>query len=485
MGRIRYFATVIAEMGEMLLFVTPLTLVPLLVAAIFTEWDMLIPLVTVPALFFGIGTLLSRIPRKSGEVRFSMALCSVALVWFAFAAISSLPFILVLDLSVTNALFETMAGWTGTGFSILTSVESIPESLLFWRVYMQWIGGLGIIALTLNITQRGGIDKSPLFRAESRNDRILPGVVSTGKQVWGVYVLLTVISIGLILMARLSLWEAINLALSTISTGGFTLHPGGILAYGNPLLEALLIPVMILGSVPFALFYMTYRKRSISFFADQQVRLLFLFLIFGSLIIAGDLFFFSGLSSFEAIRQGVFMTAAAVSTTGLQNGNPSLYPGVTTIFLTMLIFVGGPSGSTAGGVKLSRIAMGYRGLVWWFNRVFVRSKVLVPFRYEGRIVPENVAEPELAKNLFVIILSVLTVFVALMILLQVHTLSIPVNNLIFDIVSALSSSGMTAGYVNPSMPLVSKWVFIGVMWIGRLEVIPVMVLFMGLLRGHD
>lgn len=414
-----------------------------------------------------------------------MALCSVALVWFAFAAISSLPFILVLDLSVTNALFETMAGWTGTGFSLFTSRESIPESLMFWRVYMQWIGGLGIIALTLNMAERAGLDRSPLFRAESRSDRILPGVVSTGKQVLGVYVLLTIISVGLILMARIPLWEAINLALTTISTGGFTPHAGGILAYGNPLLEALLIPVMVFGSIPFALFYMTYRKRSISLFSDYQVRLLLMLLLFGSLIIAGDLFFISRFSPAEAIRQGVFMTAAAISTTGLQNGNPYLYPGVTTIFLTMLIFVGGSSGSTAGGLKLSRIAMGYRGIVWWFNRVFVRSKVLVPFRYEGRTVPEKVAEPELAKDMFVIILSVLTIFVALMIILQVHILSITVTDLIFDLVSALSSSGMTAGYVNPSMPLVSKWVFIVVMWIGRMEVIPVMMLFMGLLRGHD
>ncbi|MDD1716223.1 MAG: TrkH family potassium uptake protein [Methanolinea sp.] len=485
MGRIGYFATVIAEMGEMLLFVTPLTLVPILVAVIFMEWDMLIPLATVPALFFGIGTLLSRLPRRSRDVRLSMALCSVALVWFAFASISSLPFILVMDLSVTSALFETMAGWTGTGFTLLTSVETIPESLIFWRVYMQWVGGLGIIALTLNMAQRAGLDRSPLFHAESRSDRILPGAVSAGKQVLGAYVLLTIISVGLILMARLPLWDAINLALTTISTGGFTPHPGGILSYGNPLLEALLIPVMILGSIPFALFYMTYKKRSVSLFSDYQVRLLLITLIFGSLIVAGDLFFFSKVSPFEAVRQGVFMTAAAISTTGFQNGNPSLYPVVTTIFLTMLIFVGGSSGSTAGGVKLSRIAMGYRGLVWWFNRVFVRSKVLVPFRYEGRTVPENVAEPELAKDMFVIILSVLTVFIALMIILQVHILSITVTDLIFDIVSALSSSGMTAGYVNPSMPLISKWVFIVVMWIGRLEVIPVMVLFMGLLRGHD
>jgi trk system potassium uptake protein TrkH len=151
----------------------------------------------------------------------------------------------------------------------------------------------------------------------------------------------------------------------------------------------------------------------------------------------------------------------------------------------LLMFIGGSSESSAGGIKLSRIAIGIRGITWWFKRVFVRAKVLVPFMYAGEKVPDSVAEPELSKNMLVIILSVLTVFVATIAVLQFHLVSLEPADLVFDIVSALSSCGLSTGYISPGMPLMSKWVFILVMWIGRLEVIPVIVLFMGIFRGHE
>lgn len=485
MGRIRYFSAVLGELGEMLVFISPLTLIPLPVAVIFREWHMLLPLALVPALFFCSGMLLNRLPRQKEEIRFSAALSSVALVWLAFALVSCIPFMLVLDISFSDALFEAMAGWTGTSFSLLTGKDALPESLLFWRTYMQWVGGLAVISLALTPAFRSGLDTSPLFRAERRAERILPSVIANGKEIWAVYILLTVISAGLIMMARVPLWDALNLAISAISTGGFVPKDGGLLYYQNPLLELVLIPVMILGSTPFTLYYMTYRSRKISFFTDEQVRLLFIFLVFGAMLVIADLFFLAEYSTPESLRQGIFMTAAALSTTGFQNANPHLFPSVTVVFLTMLIFVGGSSGSTAGGIRLSRIALGYRGIIWWFKRAFVSSRVLVPFKYEGRNIPVEVAEPELSKSLLVIILSVITVFVATMAILQVHIISFGLTDLIFEIVSALSSCGITTGYVSPTMPLLSKWVFIIVMWVGRLEVIAVFVLILGLIRGSD
>ncbi len=485
MGRIRYFSIILGELGEMLLFISPLTLLPLLVGILFGEWEMLLPLVTVPLFFFTGGMILNFIPRKAGEVTFSAALSSVALLWLSFALVSCIPFLLVLDISFTDALFEAMAGWTGTGFSLLHDIESLPDSLLFWRTYMQWLGGLAIISLSLTIAFRSGLENLPLFRPESRTERIIPSIVANGKEIWAVYILLTVISVGIILIARVSLWDALHIALSGISTGGFIPVEGGISAYHKPVLEFLLVPVMIMGSIPFSLFYMTYRNRKVSFLSDEQVRILIYFLCFGFLIVAGDLIFISRCTPAEAVREGLFMTTAVISTTGFQNVNPSPFPSVTLAFLTMLMFVGGPSGSTAGGLHLSRIALGYRGIVWWFQRAFVRSCVLVPFRYQGRNVPVEVAEPELSKSMLVIILSVITVFIGTMIILQFHIISCDVTVLVFDIVSALSSCGVSAGYVSPTMPLVSKWVFIFVMWLGRLDVIPVIVLFTGLLKGRD
>jgi trk system potassium uptake protein TrkH len=332
---------------------------------------------------------------------------------------------------------------------------------------------------------RGGLIQSSLFRADSRSERLLPSTINTGKDIWAVYIFLTLIGIGVILISGIPLYDAVTLSLSTISTGGFIPVQGGIAAYQSQSLAYLLIPVMLLGSTPFTLYYISYRKRRLSLLGNVQVRLLLIFLFAGAALVAADLFVTNSLSVTEAAGQGLFITAAAISTTGYQGMNLHFFPDVTIVLLTVLMFIGGSSESSAGGVKLSRIAIGYRGMAWWFKRVFVRTKVLVPFKYSGEKIPDSVAEPEISKNMLVIILSVLTVFVAVMVILQFHLTSFAVSELVFDVVSGLSCCGLGTGYVSPGMPLASKWVFILVMWIGRLEVIPVIVLFIGIFRGHS
>jgi len=254
-------------------------------------------------------------------------------------------------------------------------------------------------------------------------------------------------------------------------------------AYTTPLLMYLLIPIMIVGSTPFTLYYISYRRRKLSIFGNRQVLLLVIFLIGGASLVALDLSSLGGMGIPDAVRQGLFITTAAISTTGFPITGLSHLPAVTLILLTLLMFIGGSSESTAGGIKLARIIIGYRGIAWWFKRMFARSKVLVPFTYAGENVPASVAEQEISKNMLVIILSFLTVCLATIVALQFNMFYPDVTSLIFDIVSAMSSCGLSAGYVSAGMPLASKWVFILVMWIGRLEVIPVIVLFMGIFRG--
>jgi trk system potassium uptake protein TrkH len=286
-------------------------------------------------------------------------------------------------MSLTDALFETMAGWTGTGFSLIMPSPYIPETLLFWRTFMQWIGGMGVIALSITMASRGGLIQSPLFHSDSRSERILPGVIATGKELWAVYIFLTLIGAGLILVAGIPLYEAINLSITTISTGGYVPVEGGLAAYNSRLLEYLLIPVMIVGSTPFTLYYISYRKRKLSLLGNEQVKLLLLFLAGGAVLVIADLYYLNSLALPDAIRQGLFVTTAAIRTTGYPAQNLQNFPGVTIVLLMLLMFIGGSSESSAGGIKLSRIAIGYRGILWWFKRIFVRAKVLVPFIYAG------------------------------------------------------------------------------------------------------
>lgn len=485
MRRLVHLSTIIADLGDIFVFVAPVTCVPLVIALLFSEWNMLLPMTAVPVIFFTLGILLRSIPRSDRGVRLSTALCSVALFWFFCAVISGVPFMLGLGMNFTDAIFEGMAGWTGTAFSMIPAVDSAPHTLLFWRSYMQWISGIGIIAFAITTASSAGLFPSRLYRTEGRDEALMQSVLATGRSLWKIYVFLTFMAIGLILFSGLSLWESVNLALAAISSGGFCIHQQGIPYYNSLFLELLLIPVMIAGALPFRLYYLVIEKRSLSFFGDEQVRLFLVLLGIGVAVLTYDLMFFEDLGFSLALEQALFMAVSAITTTGFQVADPHAWASVTLLFLAMITFIGGCSGSTAGGVKLNRIALAIRALVWWFQRLFVSGKVLLPFRIEGRIIPKATAELEAAKNMLVIILSVMTIFIATLAILQFHLTSFSLTEVVFEVVSAFSTSGMSTGYVSPDMPVISKWIFIGVMWIGRLEVIPVVMLLIALVREPE
>jgi trk system potassium uptake protein len=485
MQRFEYITTIIADIGDIFSFVAPIACVPLIVSVIFSEWNMLVPMATVPVVFFLLGKLLKRLPRNKRERHLSTAFCSAALFWFLSAMISGIPFILGLNMGFTDALFEGMAGWTGTAFTMMHSLDTAPHTLLFWRSYMQWISGLGIVAFALAMASSTGLLRSKIFRTESRDEPLMPGVISTGRALWKIYALLTFVAIGLILFAGLSVWDAVNLALSTISTGGFTIHEGGILYYNSLVLELILIPIMIAGALPFKLYYLVKENRRLSLFGSEQVKLFFILTAIGVVVLSYDFIFFNNMAILPAIHHGLFFSVSALTTTGFQIANPHSWASVTLLFLTMLVFIGGTSGSTSGGIKLKRVALAYRALVWWFRRLFVSGKVLVPFKIEGRVIPRATAELETAKNMLVIILSVIVIFVATLAILQFHLTTFTITEILFEVVSAFSTCGMSTGYVSPMMPVISKWIFIVVMWLGRLEVIPIVMLFIALFRGSD
>jgi trk system potassium uptake protein TrkH len=378
-----------------------------------------------------------------------------------------------------------MAGWTGTAFSMIRSLDTAPHALLFWRSYMQWIGGIGIIAFLIALTSSTGLFSSKIFRTEGRDEPLMPSVIATGRALWKIYGMLTFFAISLILFTGLSLWESVNLGLTAISSGGFTLHEGGILYYNNTMLQLILIPIMIAGALPFRLYYRIVESRRWSLFGDEQVKLFFLFTGIGVAALTYDLVFFGNLEILAALNQGLFMSVSTLTTTGFQNANLRSWASVTLLFLTLLTFIGGASGSTAGGIKLNRVALASRALLWWFRRFFVSGKILQPFRIEGRVIPRVTAELEAAKNTLIIILSVVTVFIATLAVLQFHLTTYSITDIVFEVVSAFSTCGASTGYVSPDMPVISKWIFIGVMWLGRLEVIPVVMLFIAIFRGPD
>jgi len=444
MDRIRQLSLIATDIGDILRFTSIGTCFPLLICIYYQEWDQFLPMAAVPAVLLILGSVLVRIPRPDREARLSLALFAVALIWMICALVGAIPFTLGAGMPYLDSVFEAMSGWTTTGLTLVPDVDVMSHTLLFWRSLMQWLGGLGIVAFTVTMAARSGLTSSKLYRSEGRSEAFMPSVVAQGIQMWEIYIILTIISV-----------------------------------------EMLIIPVMIAGALPFKIYYAAYRSKKLSFFNDEQAPLLFLLTGIGVVVLVTDLIWFNNLDSLTAVRQGLFMATAGITSTGFQVTSPSLWAPVTVLFLTILMFIGGSSGSTAGGIKLSRIALSYHGMVWLFRRMFVSAKVLVPFRYEGRNIPKNVAELEVSRNMLIIFLYLVVIYIASILVMHLESGTWETSHVLFEIVSAIGNNGISTGFVNPDMTPLSKIIFIMVMWVGRLEVIPVIVLFMGLIKGFE
>ncbi|NYT05353.1 MAG: TrkH family potassium uptake protein [Methanomicrobiales archaeon] len=484
MHRAGSLRVMLPDMGTILLFLGMVSAAPLVVALWYREISVLPAMATAPALFLALGLYCARMPREDRESPLSAAIGAVALIWLVAAFIGAIPFTIALGMPFTDSVFEAMSGWTSTGLTLVPSVDAAPHAILFWRTLMQWVGGLGIVAFTIALSQRSGLVQRGLYRSEGRSEAFMPGVTGTAASMWKIYIAITALGTALILCSGIPVWDALNIAMASIATGGFSVHSEGILYYHNPLLEMLVIPVMIAGALPFKLFYLLYARKEAAFLRDPQARLLFGLIAVGFFVVAWDLVFREHLLTGEALRQSIFMVTSAITCTGFQNGNPFEWTGATVLFFSALMLVGGATGSTAGGIKLNRLLLGLESLSWWFHRLFVSGKVVVPFRHDGKVIPKNIAEIEVSKNMLIIILFILTVFFASLAVMHLEGVTrFESSDVIFEVASAMCNVGISTGYVNPGLSLPSKWLFIFVMWFGRLEIVPVIVLIMEAAKG--
>ncbi|MDD5419042.1 MAG: TrkH family potassium uptake protein [Methanomicrobiaceae archaeon] len=457
---------------------------PLLVALFFHEISMLGPMATAPVAFTLIGLLLMRIKKAEIEIPLSVALGSVALIWLVSSLVGALPFVFGLGMPYTSSVFEAMSGWTSTGLSLMPSVDDAPRTLLFWRSLTQWLGGIGIVALTTAVASHSSLTHFRLYRSEGRSEAFMPSVVATAMAMWRIYVLLTLLGVGLILLSGVPLWDAVNIAMTAIATGGFSVHSAGIMYYRNPLLEVLIIPIMIAGALPFKVYYLMYHRKRLGLFGDAQAHLLIALILFGSMVAMYDLIVLTSTATMDALRQSLFTITSAATCTGFNNADPFLWPSVTVLFISLFMLIGGSSGSTAGGIKLSRVILSYEMLIWWFRRLYSSPRAHRALRHEGKPIEHRIAEYEISKNALIVVIFVLAVFVATLVVLHFDpsgTLSS--SDVLFDVISAMSNVGLSTGYVNPGMSTASQWMFIFLMWFGRLEVIPVMVVVVGLYRA--
>jgi trk system potassium uptake protein TrkH len=486
MKRIEHLAVIAHDMGLVFEFLGIASLLPFVVLAVFQEWAMLLPMASAPFIFFVLGFLLTKVtPKTDFTPPISVTIVAVALSWFGIALIGALPYVFGIGIPYTDAIFEAMSGWTGSGFTMITNLDSTPNTLLFWRSFTQWIGGIGIIAFGISLRRKTRVTLFRLYRSEGRTEEMMPNVVSTGRRMWLIYLFLTFVFTGLIMLSGIPLWDSLNLVMVAIATGGFSIHNAGIAYYNNPLLEMLLIPVMLCGAFPFKVYFLMYHGKIMAMFKDQIVQALLLIAAVGSAITSLDLFIFNNLPWEQAIREGVFCAISGFTTTGLQNSNPHLWATIPIAVVTMMMLIGGAMGSTAGGIKVNRVVLAYEGVKWWFKRFFVSSRVLVPLKFEGRTLSTEISNFEISRNMLVIVLYVLTVFSATILATHLYITSFRLEEVVFEIVSALSNVGLGVGYITASSPFAIKCVFIILMWLGRLEIVPVLIMLLGLVKGFE
>ena len=485
MGRLEHFSAAAEDLGNVLRYISFATVVPVFVSVYYQEWDMVAPMLTVPLLLFLIGTVFITIPKGDKEPQLSHALCSVACIWIICAAVSAVPFTLGIDMPYLDAVFEAMSGWTDTGISMIDDVDAVPYTILFWRSLMEWLGGLGIVAFTVVMLSRTSLNPSRFYRSEGRSEAFVPSATRQGIEMWKIYLVLTAASILLILLSGIPVWDAVNIALTAISTGGFTVHSAGLAYYDNPILEMLIIPVMIAGALPFKIYYLMYYKRKVSLFRDEESILLFTLLLLGFMIILFDLLFLSRMDIYDSVRYSIFMAVSGITSTGFQTTSPGLWAPVTILVLGVLMFIGGSSGSTAGGIKLSRASIAYSGIVWWLKRSFKSQNVIIPFRIGNKTISKNDAELEISKHMLIIFLYIFVIFISAILIMHFEPMASDSSDVLFDVISATCNNGLVTGIINNELTPLSKIVLILAMWIGRLEIIPVIVFFMSIFKEVD
>ena len=479
---IRYIAH---DVGTILLILSLISLIPYIIIIWSKEWDQFLPFTAVPLTLCICGFFLSRVPYdESYTPPVSVAMLMVAMLWLSSALIGSLPFIIHTHFTLTDSLFEAMSGFTGTGMTLIPDITALPKTLLFWRSYMEWIGGIGIMAIGITMQKKSRMTQSILIRSEGQREALGPNVVETAKIFLRIYIGLTIFFSFVFLIAEISYWDALHIAMCAIGTGGFAMHSTGILSYQNVLLEILIIPAMLCGSIPFKLYILFGLGHFSEMLKNKAMIAIFSFATLGSLITSADLYFFNQYPILQAIREGVFCSISAMTNTGFQNADLSMWLAPPILVLIPLMIMSGSIGSTAGGIKVDRFILAASGMKWWIMQYFLKEDKYHTRQYGHRIANRD-AEFELLRNMVFIVMYLVVLFIAIIMALYISPPTIPLHAMAFDLVSAMSNVGLSFGYLSPESPLSLKWLYIFLMWVGRLEIFPFLILMTGLLYGFD
>ena len=405
-------------------------------------------------------------------------LLMVVSIWAAVGLFGSLPFYFSpYFLTFTDAFFESISGFTTTGATVLDQVEVLPDALQFWRCFSHWLGGMGIVVLGIAILPLVGHGGMQLYRAEfsgAKSERLKPRITETALSLWKIYVALTVAEFFALRLAGMDGFEALCHTFSTLGTGGFSTRTASIAGFNSPLIEFVIIVFMLLAGISFILHYRLLVERNPrSFFGDVELRYYLSLAAVATGVITAVLLFASDYPLGLAFRNALFQVAAIITTTGFVTDNFEIWHPLPQLMLLALMFVGGCTGSTAGGMKISRILLLARVVDREFKRMVERRGVFA-VRLGGDVVSESTVQSLLS----LIYLAFVVNFTAVLLL---AAMGIDVLTAISAVAASMFNIGPGLGGVGPldnygHLPTLAKWVLSGCMVAGRLEFYTVLVI---------
>lgn len=404
----------------------------------------------------------------------------VTFSWVIISIFGTLPYLLSNSISnFTDAFFETISGFSTTGASILTDIEAVPKGILFWRSMTHWIGGMGIVVLTVAILPFLGIGGMQLFNAEASGptkDKLHPRITEAAKRLWGIYVLLTILETLLLLAGGMNLFESLCHSFGTIATGGFSPKNSSIAGY-SPYIQYVVMLFMFLAGISFTMHYYLLKGKFSKVFSNGELKFFFSIIFIASIIIGSFLFYDSYNlynSTEKAFRDAFFQVISIVTCTGFATADYMQWSFFLWFFIFLLMFSGGCAGSTAGGIKVIRHLLLFKNASLEFKRL-IHPNAVIPVKLNGKPVPQD------------IIFNILAFFLMYISIWAVSSLLLSIIGM--DPYSAMGSVATTMGGIGPGLgttgpasnysmvPELGKWILAFMMLIGRLEIFTVFILF--------
>jgi trk system potassium uptake protein TrkH len=401
----------------------------------------------------------------------------VTFTWIIISIFGTLPFMFSGVISnFTDAFFETMSGFTTTGATILTDIEVVPKGILYWRSLTHWIGGMGIIVLSVAILPVLGIGGMQLFVAEMPGpapDKLHPRITHTAKRLWGIYVLLTFVETIMLMTGGMNFFDSLCHAFGTMATGGFSTQNDSIAGY-SPYIQYIIIAFMILAGTNFTLHYYALLGKFGKFWRNEEFKYYMGIIFITSLIISVSVIIIANSEIESTVRDSIFQVVSIVTTTGFITSDYLLWPRMLWLLLFLLMFIGGSAGSTGGGIKIIRQLLLIKNSGLELKRL-VHPQAVIPVKFNRKSVPRD------------IIFKIMAFFLIYMVIFAFGSLVMSIVGLDFE--SAIGSTAATLGNIGPGLgmvgpvgnyaeiPIIGKWFLSFFMLLGRLELFTVLIIF--------